>query len=245
MHDPWVSEENQRQSGKFPMNPQEETAFKLVLAEFDKQMGRLFDGLRKLGIAENTLVVFTSDNGALPSFKGIRNGGLRGTKLSLYEGGIRVPSMVRWPGRVPAGVTDSISVLNSTDLMPTLARIASATLPANYKGDGEDRTQVLLGQSGPRNKDMYWEYGRNEYAFNYPKGRDKSPNLAIRSGKWKLLVDYQRDNVELYNMEQDRYETNNVAGSHPEIVQKLKAKLVTWRAYLPELTPDRANPVMN
>lgn len=242
MHTPWVPEENRRQSGKFPMNPDEEKAFKLVLAEFDKQMGRLFDGLEKLGLAENTLIIFTSDNGPLPSFKGSRAGGLRGTKLSLYEGGIRMPFIVRWPGHTPAGQTDSVSVLNSSDLFPTLARIAAAPLPPNYKGDGEDRMKVFLGKPSSREKDMYWEYGRNDYAFNYPKGRDRSPNLAIRSGKWKLLVDYQADNVELYNIVDDKYETNNVAASHSDIVADLKTKLITWRAYLPELTADRANP---
>lgn len=245
MHTPWVPEENQRQSGKFPMNPEEEEAFKLVLKEYDKQMGRLLDGLEELGIAENTLVIFTSDNGPLPSFRGSRAGGLRGSKLSLYEGGICMPFIIRWPGHVPAGATDSVSVLNSTDLLPTLAAVASAKLPANYKGDGEDRAKVWMGTSTPRSKDMYWEYGRNDYAFNYPKGRDKSPNLAIRSGKWKLLVDYQQDNVELYDMAKDKYETNNVAKSHPGVVKDLKTKLVTWRTYLPELTADRANPVKN
>ncbi|WP_262248535.1 sulfatase-like hydrolase/transferase [Parapedobacter soli] len=242
MHTPWVPEENRRQAGKFPMDPNEEAAFKLVLAEFDKQMGRLFDGLEELGIAENTLIIFTSDNGPLPSFRGSRSGGLRGTKLSLYEGGIRMPFIVRWPGHVPAGVTDSVSVLNSTDLFPTLSSIAAAALPANYKGDGENRAWVLMGSPSPRKKEMYWEYGRNDYAFNYPKGRDRSPNLAIRSGKWKLLMDYQRDNVELYDMESDRYETTNVAESYPEVVNELRARLHTWRAYLPELTPERADP---
>lgn len=245
MHTPWVPEENRRQSGKFPMNPDEEAAFKLVLTEYDKQIGRLLDGLEKLGIAENTLVIFTSDNGPLPSFKGSRAGGLRGTKLSLYEGGICMPFIVRWPGHVAADAIDSVSVLNSTDLFPTLANIASAQLPTNYKGDGEDRTGVLTGAPTPRKKDMYWEYGRNDYAFNYPKGRDKSPNLAIRSGKWKLLVDYQQDNVQLYNMTEDKYETNNVATSHPDVVKELKTKLITWRTYLPELTTDRTNPAMN
>lgn len=242
MHTPWVPEENRRQAGKFPMNPDEEAAFKLVLAEFDKQMGRLFDGLDDLGMAENTLILFTSDNGPLPSFRGSRSGGFRGTKLSLYEGGIRMPLIARWPGRVPAGVTDSISVLNSTDLFPTLSSIAAAEVPPNYKGDGENREQVLMGNPAPRKKDMYWEYGRNDYAFNYPKGDSRSPNLAIRSGKWKLLMDYQRDNAVLYDMENDQYETTDVAGSYPDIVDELRTKLYTWRSYLPELTPERADP---
>ncbi|PPL00942.1 sulfatase family protein [Parapedobacter indicus] len=242
MHTPWVPEENQRQQGEFPMDPAEEATFKLVLAEFDRQLGRLFDGLEELGVAENTLVIFTSDNGPLPSFRGSRAGGLRGTKLSLYEGGIRMPFIVRWPGRVRAGGTDSISVLNSTDLFPTLAGIASAELPANYKGDGEDRAAVWLGTPASRDKDMYWEYGRNDYAFNYPQGKDRSPNLAIRSGKWKLLIDYHKNDPELYDMEQDRYETTDLAEAQPDIVKELRNKLITWRTYLPELTAGRANP---
>lgn len=242
MHTPWVPEVNWRYNGQYPMNPQEEKAFKLVLAEYDKQIGRLIDGIKKLGIENNTIIVFTSDNGPLPSFRGSRSGGLRGSKLSLYEGGIRMPFIVKWPGHIPNGATDSASVLNSTDLFPTFAAIGSAALPPNYKGDGENREAVWLGKPSARNKDMYWEYGRNNYAFNYPKGRDRSPNLAIRSGNWKLLMDYHGKQVELYDMSKDKYETTNVADKHPAIVRELKKKLVTWRTYLPELTPDRANP---
>lgn len=242
MHTPWVPEVNWRCNGQYPMNPQEEKAFKLVLAEYDKQIGRLIDGIKKLGIENNTIIVFTSDNGPLPSFRGSRSGGLRGSKLSLYEGGIRMPFIVKWPGHIPNGATDSASVLNSTDLFPTFAAIGSAALPPNYKGDGENREAVWLGKPSARNKDMYWEYGRNNYAFNYPKGRDRSPNLAVRSGNWKLLMDYHGKQVELYDMSKDKYETTNVADKHPAIVRELKKKLVTWRTYLPELTPDRANP---
>lgn len=103
-------------------------------------------------------------------------------------------------------------------MFPTFAAIASAKLPSNYKGDGENRESVLLGDGSPRNKDMYWEYGRNTYAFNFPKGKDHSPNLVIRSGNWKLLMDYYKKDVELYNMEKDKYETTNVTKGHPNIV---------------------------
>lgn len=243
MHTPWVPEVDWRYTGQFPMNPQEEKSFKLVLKEYDKQIGRLLDGIKKLGIEDNTIVIFTSDNGPLPSFRGSREAGLRGSKLSLYEGGIRMPFIVKWPGHTPAGVTDSISVLNSTDLLPTFAALSSAPLPSNYKGDGEDRESVLLGKPSARDKDMYWEYGRNSYAFNFPKGRDHSPNLAIRSGKWKLLMNYHGKDVELYDMSKDRFEITNVSKAHPAIVKQLKTKLITWRTYLPELTPDRADPV--
>ncbi|WP_335964831.1 sulfatase-like hydrolase/transferase [Galbibacter sp. PAP.153] len=242
MHTPWVPEVDFRFTGKFPMDPEEEKAFQMVLKEYDKQIGRLLDGIKKMGIEDNTIIIFTSDNGPLPSFRGSRSGGLRGTKLSLYEGGVRMPFIAKWPGHIPAGKADDVSVLNSTDLLPTLADIASVELPTNYQGDGEIRTSVLLGSPSQRKKDMYWEYGRNQHAFNYPKGKDKSPNLAIRSGKWKLLVDYHRNNAELYNMEKDKFETTNLAGQYPEIVKELKQKVITWRTYLPELTPERANP---
>lgn len=247
MHTPWVPEVDRAYEGKFPMNPQQEKAFKLVLKEYDKQIGRLLDGLRELGIDKNTIVVFTSDNGPLPSFRGSRAAGLRGTKLSLYEGGIRMPFIIKWPGHVPKGTTDTVSVLNSTDILPTLAAITGATLPSNYKGDGENRASVLLGKPSARHKDMYWEYGRNSYAFNYPKGRDHSPNLAIRSGKWKLLMNFhgKLTDAELYDMDKDKYETTNVAAQHKELVRELAAKLNTWRTYLPDLTPDRADPARN
>ena len=229
------------------MNPEEETAFRLVLKEYDQQIGRLLDGLTRLGISQNTIVIFTSDNGPLPSFRGSRAGGLRGAKLSLYEGGIRMPFMIRWPGHIPAGASDSSSVLNATDLLPTLAAITGATLPPNYKGDGENRASVLMGKPAARHKDMYWEYGRNDYAFNYPKGRDRSPNLAVRSGKWKLLMNFHGNiaAAELYDMDQDKFETTNVADKHRELVKKLATRLITWRSYLPDLTPDRANPASN
>lgn len=242
MHTPWVPEVHERYTGKFPMNPKEEKAFTMVLEEYDRQMGRLLDGLKEMGIEDNTIIIFTSDNGPLPSFRGSRAAGLRGTKLSLYEGGIRMPFIIKWPGHVPAGKTNNSSVVNSTDLLPSLAAMVDVKLPANYKGDGEDIHKAFLGEEISRDGDMFWEYGRNPYAFNFPKGKDKSPNLAIRSGKWKLLVDYHENNVELYDMENDKFETKNVANEHKDLVNDLKAKLVTWRMYMPILTPERMNP---
>lgn len=242
VHTPWVPEVKRQYTGKFPMNPKEEQAFKLVLKEYDKQMGRLLEGIKELGLDKNTIVIFTSDNGPLPSFRGSRAAGLRGAKLSLYEGGIRMPFIISWPGHIVEGKVDSTSVVNSTDLLPTLTSMADISLPPNYQGDGENRKSVFMGTPSPRKKDMFWEYGRNDYAFHYPKGRDKSPNLAIRSGKWKLLVDYHKNDAELYNLETNQFETNNVAKDHPEIVKKLEAKLLNWRNYLPVLNPGRINP---
>ncbi|MET4081516.1 arylsulfatase A-like enzyme [Pedobacter sp. UYP30] len=237
VHTPWVPHTDEAYTGKFPMNPEEEKAFKLVLKEYDKQIGRLLDGLKAMGLDKNTIVVFTSDNGPLPSFRGSRAAGLRGSKLSLYEGGTRMPFIISWPEKVPQGKVDSLSALNSTDMLPSLAALARVELPKNYRGDGEDKSKVLLGKPKLRAKDMYWEYGRNNTAFNYPKGKDRSPNLAIRSGKWKLLMNYDGTEVELYNLDNDRNETTNVAASQPKISAELQAKLLKWRKELPELKP--------
>ena len=173
--------------------------------------------------------------GPLPSFRGSRAAGLRGSKLSLYEGGIRMPFIVQWPANIPQGKTDSISLLNSTDMLPSLARLAGIELPKDYHGDGEDKSKVLLGKPALRTTEMYWEYGRNDTAFNYPKGKDKSPNLAIRSGKWKLLMNRDGTKVELYDVAKDRNETTNVAAKQPEITATLEAKLLEWWKSLPRL----------
>ena len=109
-------------------------------------------------------------------------------------------------------------------------------LPASYKGDGIDRSRVFEGKASSRNKDLYWEYGRNNIAYNYPKGDDKSPNLAIRSGQWKFLINSDGSDQQLYNVIADPEETLNLAGQNPAVVKQLRAKLQAWWAQLPRLT---------
>ncbi|KAA2241303.1 sulfatase-like hydrolase/transferase [Chitinophaga agrisoli] len=238
VHTPWVPRTETEYTGKFPMNPEEEAAFKLVLKEYDVQIGRLLDGLKAMGLDKNTIVIFTSDNGPLPGFRGSRAGGLRGSKLSLFEGGTRMPFIISWPGHIKPGTTDETSALSALDLLPSLVKIAGGKLPPEYHGDGQDRSQVLLGKPSARNMDMYWEYGRNNIAFAYPKGRDKSPNLAIRSGQWKLLMDHGGSNAQLYNINKDPNESNDLVNEYPKIVRELKDKLSKWWDALPKLVQD-------
>lgn len=232
VHTPWVP--SQERLGTYPGGPDEERRFSAVLDEYDRQMGRLLEGLKKMGIDENTMVIFTSDNGPLPSFKGSRAGNLRGSKLSLYEGGIRMPFIVRWPGHVPSGKTDEESVLSANDLLPTFCALAETKLPQGFAFDGKDKSRVLSGKSTGESRTLYWEYGRNNESFSFPKGNDRSPNLAIRDGKWKLLVNYDGSDIQLYDIEKDSKETTNVASGYPKVAEKLKSKLLAWRNSMPK-----------
>jgi arylsulfatase A-like enzyme len=231
VHTPWVPEKSAAQARRRD-NDESEPNFKAVLAEYDKQVGRLMRGLKDLGIDKNTIVIFSSDNGPLPTFGGKRAGGLRGSKISLYEGGIRMPLIVRWPGHVPSGRVDSESVLSATDIYPLFCNLAGAKVTAEIKLDGEDTSACFFGKSFIRAQPMFWEYGRNA-AFNYPKGRDRSPNLAIRLGDWKLLMNADGSKTELYNLAKDREESMNVAAENSGITAKLQQQLLTWRKSVP------------
>ena len=231
VHTPWVPDE--MTLADFPKGTEKPREFTGVLAELDRQIGRLMAGLKALGIDQNTLVVFTSDNGALPTFNGDRSGQYRGSKLSLYEGGIRMPFIVRYPAQTPKGVVDSTSVLCATDLLPTFVSIAGKK--AIGKGDGENAATVLTGKPFARKQPIFWEYGRNDISFKYPEGRDKSPNLAMRQGHWKLLVNDDGTRTELYNVTTDPSEKLDVAAKQPTVVNKMKPTLLAWRKALPKL----------
>jgi len=237
VHTPWVP--SQERLGLYPRGPADERKFRAVLDEYDRQMGRLFAGLKELGIDERTLIVFASDNGPLPSFRGIRSGGLRGSKLSLYEGGCRLPFIVRWPGHTPAGKVDDQSVLAGTDLFPSVCAMAGVDLPQRVAFDGEDLSAALLGRPTIRRKPLFWEYGRNTNAFAFPKGADRSPNVAIREGDWKLLLNADGSDPQLYNLKTDPKESDNLAGKNPEMAARLKEKALAWRKSLPKLRPER------
>lgn len=239
MHTPWVPDKAQQD--RFPEGANSEENFVAVLKEFDKQMGRLFDGLERLGIEDNTIVIFTSDNGPLPTFEGKRSGFKRGSKLSLYEGGIAMPFIVRWPNQIAANKVDTVSVLSNLDIFPTLASITGSALPTRFSFDGLNQERVWLNKPTHREKIMYWDYGSHgrESAYNYPKGRNRSPNLAIREGSWKLLMNYDGSDEQLYNIDVDVEESNNVLDNHKEIAARLREMLLIWRNNLPELKDDR------
>ena len=225
VHTLWVPN-GQARRGDTPEN------FHPVLEEADRQIGRLLDGLRDLGIEQNTLVIFASDNGPMPTFGGARTAGLRGAKWSLYEAGIRLPFIVRWPDRIPAGKVDETTVFAAVDLLPSLCAISGGTLPENAVLDGEDLSAAWLGRVVVRKHPLFWEYGRN-MTFKYPTGRDRSPNLAVREGPWKLLLNADGSGMELYDVIKDRSEEHDLAASKPELAKRLAASAIRWRQSLP------------
>lgn len=243
VHTPWVPDvQRQGEEKSWQSRPN----FCDVLTAYDVQIGRLLDGLKKLGLEENTLVVFTSDNGPLPSFNHERTGGLRGSKLSLYEGGIRVPFIVRWPGHTTAGRVDERTVLAAVDLFPTLCAITQAAPPAGTTLDGQDMSTALLNSPVAHSKTIFWEYGRSSKEFKYPQREyDRSPHLAVREGKWKLLINADGADAQLYNLEADANETTNLAGKNPELAKKMSDQALTWKRSLPKLplaSSTRENP---
>ena len=208
-----------------------------VVTNADLQIGRLLARLDALGLAKNTVVVFSADNGpediviGNASHSGVGSPGpFRGRKRSLYEGGVRTPFIVRWPnGGGPAGFIDDATPLCGVDLLPTFCKLAGVELPGNLPLDGEDMSQALRDAPTPRTTPLLWE-------FRFiVKGHciNRSPIAAIRAANWKLLMNPNRDRVELYDIPHDPMELNNRAERYPDVVEDLAERVLDWQATLP------------
>ncbi|MBN1669992.1 MAG: sulfatase-like hydrolase/transferase [Kiritimatiellae bacterium] len=209
-----------------------------AVTEMDAQIGRLLDWIdHKPGLAENTLVVFSSDNG--PEDIYIAHAGhhavglpgpFRGRKRSLYEGGIRLPFIVRWKNHVPAGRVDRSSVLSAVDLLPTFAALAAMDIPDGHTLDGEDVSVALLSGKGcERKKPLYWEWRFDGVG----QCLNRSPMLAVRDGHWKLLLNPDRSRVELYDIPRQPMELHSQADKHPAVVERLADMAIQWQNTLP------------
>ncbi|MDP6051641.1 MAG: sulfatase [Candidatus Latescibacteria bacterium] len=177
----------------------------------------LFHELKSLGLDDDTLVIFTSDNGSRVHGEGGSNGPLRATKGTTWDGGQRVPCIMRWPGKIPAGQTCSELTL-SMDFYPTLAAIGGAEVPTDRIIDGKDIRPLIHGEEGATTPhDSFFYYKRNAIE-------------AVRSGHWKLHIRKDDEEIgELYNLETDIGETSNVFDQHPEIVRGLMARIDACR----------------
>lgn len=220
-----------------------------VIAEGDEGVGRILALLKELTLDENTLVVFSTDNGpeitrgeeakihrkgeeGLGGYYSVgETAGLKGRKRSLFSGGIRVPLIVRWPGVVPAGQTNNTSVITAVDLLPTFVEVAGASMPEGYTPDGQSISAAFKGEDFVRTKPIFWEWkGGDHHDFTWP-------TLGVRDGKWKLLVNTETNASELYDLEVDWAETKDVSAIHPEVVKRLTGGLVSWKNGLPK-TPS-------
>lgn len=210
--------------------PPQVARYRAVLAALDVQVGRLLDGLKDT----NTLVVFLGDNGALPTFGQSRVAGLRGSKLSLYEGGTRVPFVAWWPGHARGGVVNDTTVISGVDLLPTLAALCNAPMPPGATPDGEDLSAAVRGETPKRTRPLFWEYGRNNTSFAYPSDAyHRSPNVAVRDGDWKLLVNADGTGARLFDLAADPKETRDLAASRPEVARRLTDAALAWRRSVP------------
>lgn len=222
VHTPWVPDEEAAERKNTWEKPE---TFSPVLAELDKQIGRLMQGLKDLGMEDNTIIIFSSDNGPAPSFKNERTAQLRGQKATLFEGGIRVPFIVKWPGHIKAGQTNEKSVMCTVDLFPSLCKITGIGLPATYKLDGEDMSKTMLGNGQTKRKNpLFWMFGKHLSL----ERRQNSPYIAMRNGKWKLLIDADGANAQLYNLDTDRSETINLVEKEKNVAKKMSAQAIAW-----------------
>lgn len=232
MHSPWVPSAEQLAATKGKgRNPREDN-FLAVLVAMDAEIGRLVAGLRAAGELDDTLIVFTSDNGPTIGANAPGSAGpYRGRKASLYEGGVRQPLIVRWPGQVPAGSRDADSVVQAVDLLPTLAAITGAAKPAGV--DGIDVSAAWRGNPIASRPDLYSHIAR-------PGGEAFGPLYAIRSGPWKLLMNVDGSGAELYNIAQDPGEQRDRKADSPEVAKSLSTRLARWIASLPPAAAPRS-----
>ena len=206
-----------------------------MIASVDESVGRILATLEQQGLAENTVVIFSSDNGGVGGYvrEGVKASGdvtdnapLRSGKGSLYEGGVRVPWIVRWPGRIPQAVTEAPII--STDLLPTLAELAGAKLPADQPLDGISQVECFTsgGTKAPQ-RDLFWHFPG--YLGAGPGQWRTLPAGAIRSGNWKLLEFFEDGRLELYDLAADPSQQKNLATAEPEQAQLLHKRLLAWR----------------
>lgn len=199
--------------------PRDMKTFAAMITRMDSDVGRILALVKELGIDDNTIVFFSSDNGAPggPTTDFFHStGDLRSIKRSMYEGGLRIPMIARWPGHVPAGkISDETWAF--WDFLPTCAELAGIKAPADATLDGISVLPALLGESLPHREFMYWEI------------HDDGSKQAVRMGNWKAVRPTWRSPVELYDLKTDSTESHNVAADHPNVLARAEELMKTAR----------------
>ena len=234
--------------GLVPGQDQHNPIYAGMIYSVDENIGRLTDKLDELGIAGNTIIFFMSDNGGLnsPEWKNepvTSNAPLRNGKGHLYEGGIREPLIIKWPGVTAPGSTSDVPV-NSVDFFPTMLGMAGAwkSRITSIELDGVNLEPLLKQQGSLAARELYWHYPHYSNQLGRPGG-------AVRQGDLKLIEFYDDDSLELYNLKDDIGETNNLAEAMPDKVKELRGLLDGWRKSMgakmpapnPDYDPERAD----
>ena len=221
-----------------------------MIYSVDESVGRVIKTLQELGLEDNTLVIFTSDNGGVGGYEkwGIQGGSitdnapLHGGKGMLYEGGVRVPYVFRWPGKIKPGTVCN-EPINSVDLYPTLLEVAGAQRPDNYVLDGLSYWKLLTGDgSGSLGRDaLFWHFPG--YLGAGGGTWRTTPAASIRMGDWKLIEFFETGKLELYNLKDDIGETKDLSAQMPDKVKELHDRMLQWRqevgAKLPTKNTDQ------
>jgi arylsulfatase A-like enzyme len=200
---------------------QANATYAAMIESLDESIGRIMAKLASLKLTENTIVVFTSDNGGLTLRNITSNEPLRAGKGSAYEGGVRVPFIVSWPGKIAAGSTTETPAIGC-DLFPTLAELTGAGGKGGPRCDGVSLAPVLLGKGPVQREALYWHY-----PHYHPGGA--TPYSAIRAGDYRLVEFFEDGRRELYNLARDPSEKHDLAATEPELRDRLHQQLVAWR----------------
>lgn len=212
-----------------PKYPQKNPTYAGLVESLDDSIGSLLNKLEELKLSENTIVIFTSDNGGLNS--ATSNLPLREGKATAYEGGVRVPLIIRWPSMIKSDSLCHVPVMG-IDFFPTLCEIAG--LADNENIDGESIFPLLRESGTLERKNIYWHY-----PYYHPAG--SKPHGVIREGDYRLVAFYENNKIELYNLKNDIGETKNLATSMPEISASLHKKLLAWLQHVEAKMPT-SNP---
>ncbi len=218
---------------------QDNPAYAGMVHSVDESVGRIMAKIEEMGFSENTVIIFTSDNGGLSTLAAGRKSPtsvlpLRAGKGWLYEGGIRVPAILKWPGVVQEKLVCETPI-TSTDFYPTIAAICNLKLSAERPVDGQSILPLLQNNGDWEDRDLYWH-------FPHYHGSNNRPSAAVRSGDYKLIKWFEDNSLELYNLKDDLGEKNNIAGKLPEKTKELLSNLEQWQndvgALFPEQNPD-------
>ncbi len=225
---------------KPPSGGHNNPTYAAMIESVDQSVGRVLDTLDELKLAENTAVFFFSDNGGYANATTMDP--LRGSKGMLYEGGIRVPALVRWPGQTRPGRVCDVPIIG-LDFYPTILEMASASKPAGHPRDGESLVPLLKGASKLRREAIFWHFP----AYLEPYNKDEwpwrtTPAGAVRKGDWKLIEFFEDGRMELYNVRNDVGEKNDLASRMPEKAAELHRLLVEWRRRVRAPVPTTLNP---